>query len=160
MQRSIHSQHSAKTGFRRLSGVLGLSLLIFGTLLPAAHIPLRGKVSFYSYAPEATIVLFICVSLSVLIVIKGRFTLLWLTGSGCAIAISTTIYTTYARIREFHPQVEFEVGTVELVMHALASKFHWDVGIFIMSLGVALLFFAAGTGNRIKKWVFSSRKNT
>jgi hypothetical protein len=159
MQRSIHSHHSAKTGSRRLSGVLGLTLLIIGVLLPAAYIPLCGNVSFCSYAPKATVILFICACLSALIVIKGRFTLLWLTGSGCAIVIATTIYTSYARIREFHPQDELEVGTVDLVMHALASKFHWDVGIFIMSLGVVLLFFAAGAGGRIKNWILSSRKN-
>ena len=160
MQRSSHSQHSAKTCSHRLWGGLGLSLLIFGILLPAAHFPLRGNVSLMSYAPEAAIVLFLLSCVSVLILIKGKFTLLWFTGSGCALTIFITIYITYARIRKFYHQDEFEVGTVDLVMHALASKFHWDIGIFIMSLGVALLFFAAGDSGRIRKWTGSSEKDT
>ena len=57
------------------------------------------------------------------------------------------MHITYSKIEALQIENDYEVGTVELVISALASKFQWDIGIVIMFLGVLLLFTAAGFGS-------------
>ena len=145
MQRNSNSQKSAETALKRWFEFSGVFLLIVGIFLPVAKVPILGKVNFFRYASEAATILFIFAFISIVILIKGTFRLLWFMGSACTITIFVTVYTTYAQISEYQVKNQLEVGAVDLVMHALASKFHWDIGIFAMSLGVILLFVAAGS---------------
>ncbi len=116
--------------------------------LPAAHIPILGRVSFLSHATTSSIILSLCVFISFLIILKGLYKWLWFTASGSAVTMITTIHITSSKVKELQAVNELECGTVELVLSALATKFQWDIGIVIMSLGVLLLFTTAGLGSK------------
>ena len=133
---------------KRLIGLSGLFLLCIGMFLPAAHIPILGRVSFYSHATTSSIILSVCALISFLIILRGAYKWLWLTASGCAATMITTIHITSSKIKELQAVDELECGTVELVVSALASKFQWDIGIFMMSLGVIVLFTVASIGSK------------
>jgi len=133
---------------KRLIGISGLFLLCIGMFLPAAHIPILGRVSFLRHATTSSIILSLCVFISFLIILKGVYKWLWFTAFGCAATMLTTIHITSSKIKELQAVNELECGTVELVISALASKFQWDIGIVIMSLGVILLFTAASLGSK------------
>ena len=133
---------------KRLIGLSGLTLICIGLFVPAAHIPILGRVSFLSHATTSSIILSLCALLSCFIILKGAYKWLWFTASGCAATMITTMHITSSKIKEMQAVNELECGTVELVISALASKFQWDFGIFMMSLGVLLLFIAAGLGSK------------
>ena len=133
---------------KRLIGLSGLFLLCIGMFLPAAHIPILGRVSFLSHATTSSIILSVCVLISFLIILKSVYKWLWFTASGCAATMITTMHITSSKIKEMQAVNELECGTVELVISALATKFQWDIGIVIMSLGVLLLFTTAGLGSK------------
>ena len=132
---------------KRLIGLSGLFLMCIGMFLPAAHIPILGRVSFYSHATTSSIILSVCIFISFLVILKGAYKWLWFTASGCAATMITTVHITSSKIKELQAVNKLECGTVELVVSALASKFQWDIGIFMISLGVIMLFIAAGLGS-------------
>lgn len=133
---------------KRLIGLSGLFLLGIGMLVPAAYIPILGRVSFLSHATTSSIILSMCALISFFIILKGAYKWLWVTALGCAVTIITTMHITYSKIAKLQIENEYEVGTVELVISALVSKFQWDIGIIIMSLGVLLLFIVARLGSK------------
>ena len=133
---------------KRIIGLSGLFLLCIGMFLPAAHIPILGRVSFLSHATTSSIILSLGVFISFLIILKGLYKWLWFTASGCAATMITTMHITSSKVKEMQAVNELECGTVELVISALATKFQWDIGIVIMSLGVLLLFTTAGLGSK------------
>jgi hypothetical protein len=141
-----NSHKKSHTYHKRWLGFLGVFLMIIGIFLPIVKIPVIGNVHLFSHASEAAIILFIFAFISILTLIKGSFKLLWITGVACTITISATMYTTHSRIRAFQVKDDLEVGAADLVIHALASNCKWDIGLFTMSLGVVLLFAAAGLG--------------